>query len=300
MTGNILTYLSNSLKCGKTESIPLAASNFLLSLPSETFVFGYQSIDILIDEALRRFAVRVEKVNDSETSYLGRLYTRTGGFTMKIRQDIPPLTFRFVKAHELAHTLAYDKTSARPRRLFPNSFEEENLCDRIARNALLPEFVLRNYLINIGLLTDNFDVKGLISLSREYGVVPWQTVRRIIEGGLQDIDKLVAILWKRESIDTLKIVDRLFPQGLYVPTRDRAFDSGDLNQTPWKALAKSDAIEEKALINIGALNGSLENTCFPYNYAGIEWIVQVIVLDDAHKDKLSKWRTAHAHSSYAS
>jgi hypothetical protein len=46
--------------------------------------------------------------------------------------------FRFRVAHEIGHTLFYDRGGDRPRRLFDGSEREERFCDEFARSLLLP------------------------------------------------------------------------------------------------------------------------------------------------------------------
>jgi hypothetical protein len=72
--------------------------------------------------------------------------TPRGGWS-KIRPALRPEVerhrHRFRVAHELAHTLFYDRSGTRPRRLRPGSSEEESFCDEFARALLLPPYAVR-------------------------------------------------------------------------------------------------------------------------------------------------------------
>jgi IrrE N-terminal-like domain len=55
-----------------------------------------------------------------------------------VRTSLHRHRLRFRVAHELAHTLFYDRTAACPHRLVPDSDEQEAFCDSFARAFLVP------------------------------------------------------------------------------------------------------------------------------------------------------------------
>jgi uncharacterized protein DUF955 len=64
-----------------------------------------------------------------------------------LRTDLARQRYRFRLAHELAHTLFYDRSGTRPRRRFPVTAAEEAFCDRYARALLLPDDALANRIV---------------------------------------------------------------------------------------------------------------------------------------------------------
>jgi Zn-dependent peptidase ImmA (M78 family) len=293
------THLAALLKCDEREDLPDAAARFILGISSAHLTGdqcrGYLFIDTLLEEAQGRFSIELKHVNAGQSSHLGRLYTRPGGFILKIRKDMRPATYRFVKAHEFAHLLAYDRTWQEPRRSFPNSPSEEKLCDRIARHVLLPAELLNSSLDGLVSSPEGFDVSRVEALSKEFLVAPWQLVRRAIEKDKNRADVTVAILWKRETNDTLRITDCLSPSGLYIPLRDRCFRDSEINQAPWKAVEVDKAISDEGNIRFGSLSGKLLSIAFP---TSSPWpsVIQIVYLDPVHVEKLSHWRAAHGQA----
>jgi len=73
------------------------------------------------------------------------LLARRGGFDIAMRPTLREDMKRFVAAHELSHTLFYDRLAedAVPVRAIPPSDEEEKICDALARRILMPTNSLR-------------------------------------------------------------------------------------------------------------------------------------------------------------
>lgn len=59
-----------------------------------------------------------------------------------IQEDVARQRYRFRLAHELCHTLFYDRSGIRPTRRFSVTRREEAFCDRFARALLLPDVAL--------------------------------------------------------------------------------------------------------------------------------------------------------------
>jgi hypothetical protein len=288
------SHLSSLFSCGPTE-IPGAAAKFILGFEDKSIEScgnGYRVIDKLIDSALDRFNVEVKNVTSAESSQLGRLYTKTRGFSLRIRRDLRESMYRFVKAHELAHVLAYDASFSRPRRLFANSRMEERLCDSIARHLLLPIEFVAPQLSKVAFTPDSFEVQEIVFLSREYFVTPWQVVRRAIEEHQSNKEYTVAILWKQESVDTLRIADRVSPSGVYIPLKDRSLKNRNNNHLLWEAAESSRVVKGEDFVKLGSLHGQLEGINFA---CASPWpsVVQVLQLDAVHRAKMSRWRTYH-------
>jgi hypothetical protein len=66
---------------------------------------------------------------------------------VRLRADLARHRYRFRLAHELAHTLFYDRSGARPRRRFSVTAAEEAFCDRYARALLLPDDALADRMV---------------------------------------------------------------------------------------------------------------------------------------------------------
>jgi hypothetical protein len=67
--------------------------------------------------------------------------TPRGGWSkirLALRPEVRRHRFRFRFAHELAHTLFYDRSGDKPRRLHSAGPEEEAFCDEFARALLVP------------------------------------------------------------------------------------------------------------------------------------------------------------------
>lgn len=290
---NFYSHLSNLFESSDHDCIAERAANYLLNLPSGEMSFDYHSIDSLVEKALNRYFIKMEKVLGSETSYLGRLYATKHGFTLKIRQDIPPFSFRFVEAHELAHTLAYNREITPPQRLFPNSRIEENLCDYTARHILLPEIFVGNFLDAIVAEDTGVRIDLIMRLSTTYAVKPWQIVRRICERKRNNIDAFVGLLWRKESEDIMRIVEAVNPRGIFIPIRDRSFKGEQVNQAPWDALRSSAEIHDVYESNIGSLSGRLRSTSFSTQFTAQfdpKHVIQLIYLEDLHQQMIRKWR----------
>lgn len=65
-----------------------------------------------------------------------------GGFTILLNPSVPKRRARFAIAHEVAHTFLYDISKNPPAKPYNNSYDlwqEETLCNEIAREMLMPE-----------------------------------------------------------------------------------------------------------------------------------------------------------------
>lgn len=299
LTNSFLGYVGRFLKCGEP-NIPAAAARFLVG-SAEGYRSdggsGYRTIDARIQRALERFSMEVRNVDRSQASHLGRLYTRPGGFVLKIRRDIHESTYRFVRAHELGHVLAYDTSGQEPRRCFVNSTVEEKLCDMIARWLLLPEELLSTRLDAIG-FSGNFPLDELVLLSREYLVTPWQIVRRAIERDAGKTESIVGVLWKKESDGVLRVRDSVSPAGVFVPLSDRSFKDGRENRAAWEAIQSSKVLYGEDQISLGSLRGCLASVSFACSSPGPS-VVQILTLDERHVAKSSRWRATRYETSKA-
>jgi hypothetical protein len=84
-----------------------------------------------------------------------------GNVPAHLRDGLRRHRLRFRVAHELAHTLFYDRSGNRPQRLVPNSEEQELFCDEFARALLIPPAVIPPRLT---------DPRAVVELSRQYDV----------------------------------------------------------------------------------------------------------------------------------
>ena len=89
-----------------------------------------------------------------------------------LRGDLARHRYRFRLAHELAHTLFYDRSHGRPRRRFPVTAAEEVFCDRYARALLLPDHALADRMVT---------PTEVLSVQREYDVSLELCVRAFAE-----------------------------------------------------------------------------------------------------------------------
>lgn len=283
-------HVSELLNCS-LDHIPDSAARFLLGTRRQLKAdhLGYRSIDDLFERALTRFFVEINNVNSQQATYLGRLYTRPGGFVLKIRRDISETKYRFVRAHELAHILAYEKTDDEPRRRFANSSAEEKLCNKIATHLLLPEDLVASRFERMAWLSDKFDVSELTRFSDDYRVTPWLAVRRAMDRDVSNAENTVAVLWRKESNDVFRVWDSIAPPGVYVPRNDRSFRNGTTNQVIWKTIRSLDTIIDVDNVGLGSLKGCLKSLSFAY-LGSFPAVVQILTLDGPNIAKSSKWR----------
>jgi len=87
-----------------------------------------------------------------------------------IRPGLHRHRLRFRVAHELAHTLFYDRTTPRPHRIVPDSTEQEAFCDVFARAFLVPP---------AGIPPRIADPAVVVSLARRYDVSLEVAVRAV-------------------------------------------------------------------------------------------------------------------------
>lgn len=302
-TRDFRSFLADWFGCPDDVEIKIAAARFILGLAGPKppglgaqHVAGYALVDSLLEQAEGRFRVQVQRVGESDSSHLGRLYTCPGGFILKIRQDISRTTFRLVRAHEFAHILVYDRTRYQPARYFPNSPQEERWCDDIARHILLPEELVKVRLAEVAnkIALRSFDALpgDLMSLCDEWLVTPWQMIRRLLEP--QRDSAVVAVLWRKElSQDVLKIVDRISPSGIYVPLKDRSFPSHAANQLAWRSIRTGRLVFDEDMVELGTLRGTLPSVAFSASRFA-RFVVQLIYLDSVHMQKSARWKAAHA------
>jgi IrrE N-terminal-like domain len=83
------------------------------------------------------------------------------GVRRELRPELRRHRYRFRVAHEIAHTLFYDRGGVRPRRLLPGSAEEEQFCDEFARALLVPPRALRR---------TRPSASSIVALHRRYAV----------------------------------------------------------------------------------------------------------------------------------
>ena len=286
------SHVSEFLQCAPGTELSESAARYLLgSIDYHEGKRPYELVDIALQDALSRYSVEVKNIDSTQSSRLGRLYTRLGGFLLKIRRDIRESTYRFVKAHELAHTLAYDRLGAEPRRYFSNSPSEEKICNAIARHLLLPKEMRSKTHPGPLLLSPVFlNASKFSDLAKDYRVHPWQIVRLEFEVKQSDTDSLVAILWRQETESVLHVVDCISPQGIYIPIGDRCFKGNRDNQGVWKGTEESEVHMDYEYITLGSLTGKLQSVSFRVPETGHS-IIQILKLDQLHLARASKWKS---------
>jgi Zn-dependent peptidase ImmA (M78 family) len=98
-----------------------------------------------------------------------------GGFTIFSRVSPTKINYRFLIAHEIAHTFFYDFRGPDEYPIhYPEPFEEE-LCDFGARAILIPKFIISPNLIK------NPSLKKIIELSSVLEIEPQWLMLRLIE-----------------------------------------------------------------------------------------------------------------------
>jgi Zn-dependent peptidase ImmA (M78 family) len=94
--------------------------------------------------------IRKAKILKLPLEYDGMLIPTKDGFTMKINSDMPLVHQRFVCAHEIGHTFFFNIETSPPSKPFVihknRHWAEENIANRIAREILMPEPVIRSHL----------------------------------------------------------------------------------------------------------------------------------------------------------
>jgi len=126
--------------------------------------------------ALGGVVVREMSLRGARGGLEATLVTRSEGFEVTVdaeprggwglvpvhlRDGLRRHRLRFRVAHELAHTLFYDRSGDRPQRLVPDSEEQELFCDEFARALLIPPAAIPPWLAN---------PRVVVELSRQYDV----------------------------------------------------------------------------------------------------------------------------------
>jgi IrrE N-terminal-like domain len=123
-----------------------------------------------------------------------------------MRAEVRRHRYRFRVAHEIAHTMFYDRTGDRPRRFFRGSPEEELFCDEFARSLLVPPAVARK----------RSTPTGVLGLHRQYGVSVEVAARAVaaarsdLRVGLwyRDLQQTWHVQWTNASpTDTARMLD---------------------------------------------------------------------------------------------
>jgi len=119
--------------------------------------FDYTPIELhRLSHTLR---ARIQRVQCLEG--LGRLLPNSGGFTILVDQRLKFQRYRFIVAHELAHTLFYTKDTEVPKRLLQTSNEEEWFCTDVARRLLAPDWLLDK--VGIKELSDFYEIFRMLN-----------------------------------------------------------------------------------------------------------------------------------------
>jgi hypothetical protein len=214
-----------------------------------------------------------------------RLYTCDRGYQIRVRSNVSQSSFRFLLAHECAHTLSYDDSRPRPLRLIPNTALEEKTCDTIARALLIPHVPAQAQD-----LTEVDDVmREAIRLAEQWNVVLWQAVRRLLDERASS--DFAAVLWEMSEVPLVareaRIRDVCTPRGIYVPVGDRAV-FGDGNASGVWMAQPGVITAQRDIIRTGSLSGVFDVALA--TAARGRYVTQVIRLDAAHQAKIAAWR----------
>lgn len=262
----------------------------LLAIPEESLadLANFNAVDEAVETSLKRLRIRIARTED-ETSSLARLYTDTEGFILKVRARVAQETFRFLVAHEMAHTLSYTEGAGRPTRLLLNGRMEEIACDEIARHVLIPGAVAPATSYAECLQTC---AATLVDMAMRWKIAAWQVLRRAYRE--RGIENLTGILWKVGSDETAYVIDAVSPRGLYIPTKARRYERDSVTSTLWSlgANAAAASVEERVEdVRVGSLNGSFRTAYFRGGPRGL--VGQLVTLDEAHVEKARAWRQRH-------
>lgn len=262
----------------------------LLAIPEESLadLANFSAVDEAVETSLKRLRIRIARTED-ETSSLARLYTDTEGFILKVRARVAQETFRFLVAHEMAHTLSYTEGAGRPTRLVTNGRMEEIACDEIARHVLIPGAVAPAVSSAACLQTC---AATLVDMAMRWRIAAWQVLRRAYRE--RSIGSLTGILWKVGSDETAYVIDAVSPRGLFVPRKARRHQRDCMKSTLWDLGASSAATtgEERVEdVRVGSLNGPFRTAYFRGGPRGL--VGQLVALDEAHVEKARAWRQRH-------
>ncbi len=132
---------------------------------------------------------------------------------------MPESYFRFTLAHEIAHTIFFQKTSPPTRApgLPPGDAAEERLCDRIAAELLLPTEHFESEMRKIR--WRNLTCGRLFSLANKFKVAP-QVIGQQIANYHTDYGFAI---WKMYAVPRKEVALRVWwaamPEGKYLPLR---------------------------------------------------------------------------------
>lgn len=155
------------------------------------------------------------------------LLPKQDGFTILLRQNLSHTQSRFAVAHELVHTFFYDTSQSPPSRPVTSSndiWKEEDLCNQVARDVLMPKVDVLNFpfryptasLEALKKISRTYDTSFDVAIRQIQGVGVWNGIFLILDelianGKKERICVLIAKLGDHDRFSTGLRVKRPLP-----------------------------------------------------------------------------------------
>ena len=179
-------------------SSPQAAMKQVVRVRLRTFFENGGSLDLPVDLKSLSSFFGVRTVSHAKNLRAdAMLIPQSGGFVVRLRS--PPVSLgrlRFSWAHELAHSIFFERKDKLPTRVVPTGTDlEERLCDLAAREILLPESSVSR---GFESLRPRYGTSELVSkMAKLAEVSPQVIASRLVELAL--LDDTVIAGWLRTS-----------------------------------------------------------------------------------------------------
>lgn len=207
------------------------------------------------------------KVREVSFASIGRdalLIPTENGFKIKISSELPKSRQRFALAHELGHTLFFNRDGSRPYRpysRYEDNGAEERLCDIFAGEVLIPEHSLRQQLRHFG----EPKLHKLLDIAKIFEVSVQCLAIRIANLKLWDA---AVVNWTPDhtgivsipnigSSPKLRVSWEATPKGNFVPKSD----SAKANSAVYICYLKGGQIENDETISLGSIRGEHRISC---------------------------------------
>lgn len=222
-------------------------------------------------------ARRIEYVGENLLDARGwKISPREGGFLLLHRRELGQRAFRYISAHEVAHTLFFDLGDTYPSRAIPyHRSMEEKMCHQIARALLMPQKHLKGSSALLEKLADHEpDTKQevldtlrlLIKTAHERFQIPfWRFLERFHDLQSPIWSNLAMVRWgnpgeKDEKGRTfLRITGLISKRGIYIPKRKKSEDESIKGhrkiRLPLKTWRNGEPLLERTPMDLGTLRG---------------------------------------------
>jgi len=207
------------------------------------------------------------KVREISFASIGKdalLIPTEDGFKIKISSELPKSRQRFALAHELGHTLFFNRDGPRPYRpysKYKDNGAEERLCDIFAGEILIPEYSLRQQIRHFREPT----LRNLLNIAKTFDVSVQCLAIRIANLKLWDA---AVVNWTPDHAETISIPNLGYspklrvnweatPKGNFVPK----IDSAKADSIVYICYLRGGEMENDETMSLGSIRGKHHICC---------------------------------------